>query len=137
MKPSTAIKAPISVQIYYVLSMLAMAIVLASVVVIGFFASQSSEGITVSTVGIMLFLAAIFIYQFYLTDQMKKGKLNALIKNTALQVISAIYTIWAYYELHSTRGVLAVIITIIFFVIFWTKDRNFFNSGTGSSEQPR
>jgi hypothetical protein len=120
-----ATKPPISTRIYYWLSMLGMAAVLAVVAIVGILAPQTSSGLSPGTLLLLVVGTIVAIGQFYLTHVMRSGKRWALIANTVvlfgILVAELVQTLqrgeykWSF-----------SIVSVIFFIIFWTKDRKYF-----------
>jgi predicted MFS family arabinose efflux permease len=106
-----------------------MALALAAIVIIGFLAAQlqtqASVGLEVGTLLLLITGAATAIGQFYLTHEMRKGKRWALISNTVLLGIILCTEAYGAFQQGDYR-VSYSIISIVFFVLFWTKDRAYF-----------
>ncbi|MFZ2513372.1 MAG: hypothetical protein WAW63_02870 [Candidatus Saccharimonadales bacterium] len=117
---------PLSIRIYYILSLLAMAFGLAAVAVIVFVFGSISSGVSLSSMLVLGILVAYIVGQFYLVHEMKKGKLWALIANTILLSLVSVTMALDFLSGKNTNSLFTVACSIVFFVIFWTKDRKYF-----------
>jgi|JI10StandDraft_1071094.scaffolds.fasta_scaffold42385_4 hypothetical protein len=129
---------PASVQVYFILTIVGLALtalVVAGLLLFAFMFSQGSQStLDGSLLGgfilVGVIMAALLVGEFFLAYYIRKGSRLALIISTVLMIptLGVVVAGMSRQQFGDwiESGILYVIVPVVFYVCFWTKDRHYF-----------